>query len=86
VISVLGAAAADRSVWNDLLAVIFYGLVAGLGIAVMFSIAIRGLVTAAAARRAGQSRPALLWGGVGIVGVLTCLAAVGLGLVTMLSR
>jgi hypothetical protein len=76
----------DPSVWSDLLSVVLYGLGAGVGLAIVFSIAIRGLVTASTARRAGNASAALLWGGVGVAGVVVCLAAVVVGLLTMLHR
>lgn len=85
--TVLGvASASDTSVWSDLLSVVLYGLVAGIGIAVIFSVALRGLVTASVARRGGRGGAALVWGGVGLIGVVACLGAVALGLVTMLDR
>lgn len=80
------SSSSDASVFSDLLSVVLYGLCAGLGIAIIFSIAIRGVVTASVARREGRSGAALVWGGIGIVGVLACVATVGLGLVTMLHR
>lgn len=83
---IAASSASDSSVWSDLLSVVLYGLGAGVGIAIIFSVAIRGLVSAAGARRDGRGGAALVWGGVGIVGVVACLGAVALGLVTMLAR
>ncbi|MFT4035072.1 MAG: hypothetical protein QM679_05820 [Patulibacter sp.] len=80
------AGSADASLWSDVMSVIGYGLVAGIGIAVLFSLALRGLIDAATARRAGQRGAALVWGGVGVLGAALCLAVVALGLVTMLHR
>ena len=83
---VAAASSTDSSVWSDLLSVILYGLVAGVGIAIIFSIALRGLISSSVARREGHGAAALVWGGIGIVGVVACIAAVGIGLVTMLNR
>ncbi len=83
---IAASSSSDASVWSDLLSVVIYGLCAGVGLAIVFSIAIRGVVSASIARRDGRSGAALAWGGVGVVGVAACLATVGLGLVTMLHR
>jgi hypothetical protein len=83
---VLGASGADSSVWSDLLSVVIFGLGAGVGIAIIFSVAIRGLITSGVARRDGQRGAARVWGGIGIVGVAVCLGAIVLGIATMLSR
>lgn len=80
------SSSSDASVWSDLLSVVIYGLCAGIGLAIIFSVAIRGVVSAAVARREGRGGAALAWGGVGVVGVVACLATVALGLVTMLHR
>ncbi|MEH3054973.1 MAG: hypothetical protein PGN13_13385 [Patulibacter minatonensis] len=80
------SSSSDASVWSDLGSVVVYGLIAGIGIAVLFSVALRGLILASTARREGNGGAALVWGGVGFVGVLACVAVVGLGIVTMLHR
>lgn len=80
------SSSADASVWSDLLSVVLYGLVAGVGIAVIFSVAIRGLAMAGVARRAGATGRAVAWSAVGVVGVLASLGAVVLALLTMLQR
>lgn len=83
---IAASSSSDASVWSDLLSVVLYGLCAGLGLAIIFSVAIRGVVSASVAQREGRGGAALAWGTVGVVGVLACLATVGLGLVTMLHR
>ena len=80
------AANSDGTLLTDLLSVVGYGLVAGVGLTALFSFAIRGLVTASNARRDGERGAALAWTGIGVVAVVACLAVVGVGLVTMLSR
>jgi hypothetical protein len=85
--TVLAAGSATiASVWGDLLSVVLYGVTAGVGVAIMFSFAIRGVVLAAAARRASQRWRTLWWGAVGVAGIAVSVAAIGVGLATMLHR
>ncbi|MBO9531911.1 MAG: hypothetical protein J7513_02940 [Solirubrobacteraceae bacterium] len=86
-ISVLGVTASkDANLWSDLLSVVGYGLLAGVGLSLLFSVAIRGLVTGAGARREGRTGAAVAWSTVGVVAVAGCLCTVVLGVVTMLHR
>lgn len=81
------AEAGEPTVWEDLLSVIIYGTGAGVGVALLFAVAIRGLATSAAARRDGQSGLRVVgWAAIGVLGVVLCLAATGIGVVTMLHR
>jgi hypothetical protein len=84
--TVIAATSGDSTVWNDLLSVVLYGVVAGVGIAILFSLALRGMLTASIARRAGSRGAALAWGALGMVAVAGCIGAVLFGLATMLDR
>lgn len=81
------AEAAEPTVWEDLLSVILYGTGAGVGVALLFAVAIRGLATSAAARRESKSGLRVAASAaVGVLGVALCIAATVLGVVTMLHR
>lgn len=80
------SSSSDATLWSDLLSVIGWGLLAGVGLSLLFSIALRGLITASGARREGRAVAAMGWSAVGLLGVVACIGAAVLGIVTMLHR
>lgn len=83
----LAADAPESTVWENLLSVVLYGTGAGVGVAVLFALAIRGLATSAAARREGQGGLRVgAWGAIGVISLVLCIAATVVGVVTMLHR
>lgn len=79
---VLGAGIA----WGDLGSVIVWGLFAGVGLAIVFSLAIRGFVQQATARREGRSGEATANLALGIGCAVLSSAAVIFALANMLHR
>lgn len=69
-----------------LLSVVVAALVAGVGLTLMFSIALASASRAAELRRGGRRVGAAALGAVAVAGVLACLALVGFGLQVMISK
>ena len=72
--------------WGTLGQVILYSLVAGVGVALCFSIAIVGSIRFAEARRAGAAAPAAFYAALATIGLLATTAAVVVGIVVMASK
>lgn len=86
-LTILGASAgADSGVWADLLAVILWGVGAGVGLTIAFSLAMRGLILGGIARRDGRGGVAALHLTKFVVFSVVCVAAVGFALASMLHR
>jgi hypothetical protein len=71
---------------GDILEVIWVSLVAAVVVSVVFSFVVLGSARSAEARRSGEGRTAVLYGGLAAVGMLAFLALVALGLQIMLSK
>jgi hypothetical protein len=71
--------------WSALLETVVASVVAGVGIAIAFSIAIYGAARFTEARRAGASLAAGAGATLTVVAVLTCLAAITAGILVMIS-
>lgn len=80
------SASSDASIWSDLLEVIFFGLVAGIGVPIAFALAMRGLVLGEHAQREGRSGAATVQFALGAVFSAVCIAAIGFALVSMFHR
>lgn len=73
-------------VWSDIGAVVAWGLGAGVGLTIIFSLAIRGFTLGEAARREGNSASATLHLAVGMLCGVLCVLAVAVALASMLHR
>lgn len=72
--------------WGQLLEVVEAGLIAGVGISVVFSLVILGTVRAAEAQQQSRTGALIGYGLLALVAVAACLAAVAFGVSTMLSK
>jgi hypothetical protein len=68
---------------SDLWQTVAAAFVAGIGVTVAFSIGILGAAQFSEANRDGRPLPAVLFGAIGLLGFLTTLAAVVLGVVLL---
>jgi len=71
---------------DALVQVIWVSIVAGLGLTLVFSLAIAAGARAGQARRSGAPGEALAWSVLTVVCGLLCMVAVALGVVVMLSK
>ena len=71
---------------GDILEVIWVSLVAAVIVSAAFSLVVLGSARSAEARRSGDARAALLYGGLATVAMLGFLALVAFGLQIMLSK
>jgi hypothetical protein len=71
--------------WEALLETVAAALVAGVGIAIAFSLAIYGVARFAEARRAGQSLAAGAAALLTVVALVVCVGAITIGIVVMAS-
>lgn len=86
-ITVLAASASsDDSIFSDILEVIGFGAVAGIGISIAFSLMIRGFLLSEVARRENRSGAAMGNLAIGVVFAIVCVLAVAGGLLSMLHR
>lgn len=86
-LTILGASAgADFNVWADLFEVILWGVGAGVGLTIAFSLAMRGLILGEIAKREGRGGAAALHLTKFVVFSVVCVAAVGFALASMLHR
>lgn len=76
----------DAGIWTDLLEVVGYGLVAGIGLSIAFALAMRGWILGATAQRDGRGGTAAGQFTLAVVFSAVCIVAVGFALVTMLHR
>lgn len=76
----------DGSILSDILEVIGFGAVAGIGISIAFSLMLRGFLVFGAATRDGRRAVALANGAMGVLFAAVCVAAVVGGLISMLHR
>jgi hypothetical protein len=66
--------------------VIWVSAVAGVGVTVLFSLSIWGFDRSAAARRSGQDRAALGYGGLAVVALVVFAVVVVVGVTVMLRK
>jgi hypothetical protein len=71
--------------WDALLEVVVISLVVGVGLTAVFSIAVAGAISFVDFRRDGRLVQAGLFAVVAVVAVAACLAAIGYGIVIMVS-
>jgi len=71
--------------WEALLETVVAALVAGVGIAIAFSLAIYGVARFAEARRAGASLAAGAAALLAVVALVVCMGAITIGVVVMAS-
>jgi heme A synthase len=71
---------------GDILEVIWVSIVAGVLVSAAFSFVVLGSARSAEARRSGDARAALLFGGLAAVAMLGFLALVAFGLQVMLAK
>ncbi|WP_320669762.1 hypothetical protein [Patulibacter defluvii] len=71
---------------SDLLEVVWTGLLAGVGLSVIFALVIAAVTRAGTAHRDGRTGAAVVQGAIAVVASLLCLGAVALALITMLSK
>jgi hypothetical protein len=71
---------------DGLVEVVWVSLVAGVGVALTFSLVVLGSARAATARRAGRGREATAYGALAVVSLVVFAAGVLLGLSVMLSK
>jgi len=69
-----------------LLQVLWVSVAAGLGLSLIFSLAIAGAARASQQRRAGQAGGAVVWSAITVVCVALCAVAVVLGVIVMLKK
>lgn len=70
------------ALWQTIVA----ALVAGVGITVVFSIAILGVARFADASRDGRGAQALAFGALAVIGLIATLAAIVFGVIVMTSK
>ncbi len=71
--------------WQALLETVVASVVAGVGIAIAFSLAIYGATRFAEARRAGASLPTVVAAALTVVALGTCVAGITAGILVMTS-
>jgi hypothetical protein len=85
--SIIAAASSDNSILQNIGEVILFGAIAGIGIAVAFSLMVRGFLMADAARRDSRGNVAVVANtAMGVIFAAVCVAAVVFALVVMLHR
>lgn len=72
--------------WGQLLEVVIAGIVAGVGVTIVFSLVIYGTVRAADAQHESRIGAMIANGALALVSLILCLVAVGFGLSTMLTK
>ena len=83
---IAASSSSDASIWSDLLEVVLWGLVAGIGLPIAFALAMRGLILGSHAQREGRGGAATANFALGAVFGAVCIAAIGLALVSMFHR
>lgn len=71
---------------DHLFDVVWMGLLAGVGLTVIFSLAVAAVVRAGTARRDGRTGAAAAHSALAVVAGICCVVAVALALVTMLHK
>ena len=72
--------------WAALLEVAYFSLGAGLGVAFAFSMAVAGTTRSADEMRENRVTRAVLYGAMGVLGLLLVLAAIVFGIVVMTAK
>ena len=72
--------------WDALGEAVAYGLLAGVGITVAYSITLLGFTRASHAWREDQRALAAFWWTLGGLGLLACFGGIGLGLYAMTDK
>lgn len=72
--------------WGALGEAALYGLLAGVGITVVYSITLLGFTRASHAWREDQQALALFWWAIGGLGLAACLGGIALGLYAMTDK
>lgn len=86
VLAASSSASDDGTILSDILEVIAFGAIAGVGISIAFSLMLRGFLVYGTASREGRRGTAMANGAMGVVFAIVCLAAVVGGLISMLHR
>ena len=69
-----------------LLQVLWVSFAAGIGLTLMFSVAIAGAARASQYRRAGEATSAAVWSAITLVCIAICAVGVVLGVIVMLHK
>jgi hypothetical protein len=72
--------------WDALFKVVYQSLGAGIGVTIAFSLAVAGSTRFADEMRENRATRAILFGALGVVGLLVCIAAVVFGIVVMTAK
>ncbi len=84
---IAASASSDAHIWTNLFEVIAWGLVAGVGLPIIFGLAMRGLIVGSAAQReGGRGAYASAQLALGAFFSIVCVGAVVLALFSMLHR
>ena len=83
---IASSAGSDFHLWSDLLQVVLWGAGAGIGLAVIYGLAMRGLIIGSVARREGRSVAGAAHTAMGLFFSVLCVVAVVAALATMLHR
>jgi Na+-translocating ferredoxin:NAD+ oxidoreductase RnfA subunit len=78
--------AGDIVDWDALIKVVYQALAAGLGFTLAFSLAVAGSTRFADEVRQNRMTRAVLYGALGVLALLVCVAAVVLGIVVMTQK
>lgn len=83
---IAASASSDADIWTNLLEVIGWGLLAGIGLPIAFGLAMRGLILGSAAQREGRGGHATAQFAMGALFSVVCAGAIVFGLISMLHR
>lgn len=83
---IASSASSDFHLWRDMLEVILWGLGAGVGLAIAYGLAMRGLILGSAAQRDGRGGAAAINYAIGGLFAVVCVGAVAFALLSMLHR
>lgn len=83
---IASSAGSDFHLWRDLGEVVLFGMGAGVGLAIAFGLAMRGLILGSTAHREGNGVSAVGHYAIGVVFAVVCVAAVAFALASMLHR
>ncbi len=83
---IASSAGSDFHLWRDMLEVVLFGLGAGVGLAIAYGLAMRGMILGSAAQREGRGGAAAANFAMGGVFAVVCVGAVAFALLSMLHR
>ena len=83
---IASSASSDFHLWRDMLEVVLFGLGAGVGLAIAYGLAMRGMILGSTAQREGRGGGAAANYAVGALFAVICVSAVAFALASMLHR